>query len=422
MVDNSTQKAFVISESIIENQINVDLSKPFFNYKTELNYYDSCGVFSRELTLSDTSRQFLDLSGNTEYSWRVGANNLWCDELNLDPSYTTLGENAKTDFYIDLIPPKGSINILQDQISPEFMNIYVTFDEPIDEWKSELFITHDSETTSHNFPVNNSDNIYGITELFPGLGTILIDVESWDAVGNGILSSISIAYDEILAEVGKSVFSPSETFMMRFDEYDIARDASILINESDSPDLSNQNPRFQRVSQIYNASSANMEIVEPIDLAIEIPTNLLELQSWKFKIFTLNENNEIVNDITYKTDRGVVLAKSNILTKFALFYDPEAEFIIPKGIELVGNYPNPFNPSTNIFYYVENDFENISIKILDLLGREVKVLYEGQNMPGYYEIKWDGTNTYGEQIGSGIYFIQANLGKSKIYKKVMKLK
>ena len=302
------------------------------------------------------------------------------------------------------------------------MNIYVTFDEPIDEWKSELFITHDSETTSHNLPVNNSDNIYGITELFPGLGNIVIDVESWDAVGNGTLSSISITYDELLAEVGKSVFSPSETFMIRFDEYDIARDASILINESNPLELLNQKPGFQRVSQVYNVSSVNMEIVEPIDLAIEIPINLLELQSWKFKIFTLNENNEIENDITTNTDRGVVLAKSNTLTKFALFYDPEAEFVIPKGIELVGNYPNPFNPSTNIFYYVENDFENISIKILDLLGREVKVLYEGQNMSGYYEIKWDGTNTYGEQIGSGIYFIQANLGKSKIYKKVMKLK
>ena len=49
LVDNSTQKVFVVSESIVENQITVDLTKSFFNYKTELNYYDSCGVFSREL-------------------------------------------------------------------------------------------------------------------------------------------------------------------------------------------------------------------------------------------------------------------------------------------------------------------------------------------------------------------------------------
>ena len=422
LVDNITQKVFVVAESIEENQISVDLSKPFFNYKSELNYYDSCGVFSRELSLSDTSRQFLDLSGSTEYSWRVGANNLWCDELNLDPSYITLGENAKTDFYIDLIPPKGSINILQDQMSPEFMNIYVTFDEPIDEWKSELFITYNSETTSHNFPANNSDNIYGITELFPGLGAIEIDVESWDAVGNGTLSSVSISYNEIIAEAGKSIFSPTETFMMRFDEYDIASDASILIKESNIPDFFDQKPSFQQVSQIYDVSSINMEIIEPLDIAIEIPTNLLDLKFWKFKIFTLNENGELESDITTNADRGVVSAKTNTLSKYALFYNPDAEFEIPQGVELVGNYPNPFNPSTNIFYYIENDFENVSIKILDLLGREVKILYEGQNMSGYYDMIWDGTNINGEQVGSGIYFIQAKLGKSQIYKKVMKLK
>ena len=191
------------------------------------------------------------------------------------------------------------------------MNIYITFDEPIDEWKSELFITHNSETTSHNFPVNNNnDNIYGITELFPGLGTIEIDVESWDAVGNGTLSSVSIAYDEILAEVGKSIFSPSETFMMRFDKHDVASDASILIKESNFPDLSADKTTFQQVSQIYDVSSINMEIRESIDIAIEIPSSLLDLEFWKFKVFTLNQNGEIKNDITTGSDRGVVLAKT----------------------------------------------------------------------------------------------------------------
>ena len=206
------------------------------------------------------------------------------------------------------------------------------------------------------------------------------------------------------------------------DRHDVASDASILIKESNFPDLSANKTSFQQVSQIYDVSSINMEIIEPIDIAIEIPSNLLDLEFWKFKVFTLNENGEIKVDITTGSDRGVVLAKTNTLSKYALFYNPEAEFEIPQGVELVGNYPNPFNPTTNIFYYVENDLENISIKILDLLGREVKVLYEGQKMSGYYEIKWDGTNIHGEQIGSGIYFIQANLGKASVYKKVMKLK
>ena len=62
------------------------------------------------------------------------------------------------------------------------------------------------------------------------------------------------------------------------------------------------------------------------------------------------------------------------------------------------------------------------VKVTDLLGREVKVLYDDYNVAGYYEIKWDGTNMNSEQIGSGIYFIHANVGGRHTYKKVMKLK
>ena len=89
---------------------------------------------------------------------------------------------------------------------------------------------------------------------------------------------------------------------------------------------------------------------------------------------------------------------------------------------MVGNYPNPFNPSTNIFYFVQNDYDAVSIKILDLLGREIKVLYDGFNSTGYYEINWDGTNGSGVEIGSGIYFIDAHIGNKHSYKKIMKLK
>ena len=117
-----------------------------------------------------------------------------------------------------------------------------------------------------------------------------------------------------------------------------------------------------------------------------------------------------------------MFGKLDRLGQIALHYDSEAEFEIPSDINLVGNYPNPFNPSTKIFYFVENDYDAVSITVLDLLGREVKVLYDGFNLMGYHEINWDGTNAGGNQLGSGIYFINAKIGDRQLYKKVMKLK
>ena len=119
---------------------------------------------------------------------------------------------------------------------------------------------------------------------------------------------------------------------------------------------------------------------------------------------------------------GTVVGHLSELGELALYYDSEAEFEIPSDINLVGNYPNPFNPNTNIFYFVEGDYDLVTIKILDLLGREVKLLYHGFNTRGYYKINWDGSNQAGNELGSGIYFIDAHLGNKHSYKKIMKLK
>ncbi|GJQ61005.1 MAG: hypothetical protein SCALA702_00580 [Melioribacteraceae bacterium] len=61
------------------------------------------------------------------------------------------------------------------------------------------------------------------------------------------------------------------------------------------------------------------------------------------------------------------------------------------------NYPNPFNPSTKIRYSLEKA-GNVSVKIYDLKGEEIKTLYDGVHSKGYHEIVFDGS-----EYASGIY-------------------
>ncbi|TRZ50972.1 T9SS C-terminal target domain-containing protein, partial [bacterium] len=62
------------------------------------------------------------------------------------------------------------------------------------------------------------------------------------------------------------------------------------------------------------------------------------------------------------------------------------------------NYPNPFNPVTKIFYEIP-DRGYISIKIFDLLGREIRTLFNGVKNPGKYTIDFNGA-----ELSSGVYF------------------
>lgn len=81
--------------------------------------------------------------------------------------------------------------------------------------------------------------------------------------------------------------------------------------------------------------------------------------------------------------------------------------IIPTKTELSNNYPNPFNPVTNIDYSIATD-GYVSLTVYDLNGAEVRTLV-GQNMvPGNYQVQWDGTNNSGENVASGRYIVKMN--------------
>lgn len=71
---------------------------------------------------------------------------------------------------------------------------------------------------------------------------------------------------------------------------------------------------------------------------------------------------------------------------------------IPREFALRQNYPNPFNPSTEIRYDLPTD-ARVTIRILDLLGQEVRTLVDGVESAGYKTIRWDASG-----VASGTYF------------------
>jgi hypothetical protein len=75
---------------------------------------------------------------------------------------------------------------------------------------------------------------------------------------------------------------------------------------------------------------------------------------------------------------------------------------IPVDYNLFQNYPNPFNPSTTIRYSIVEP-GNVSIKIYDILGREIKTLVNEVKIAGTYSSTWNGDNNFGNKVSSGIY-------------------
>ncbi len=91
--------------------------------------------------------------------------------------------------------------------------------------------------------------------------------------------------------------------------------------------------------------------------------------------------------------------------------------------ELLGNYPNPFNPSTNIAFTVEKNGP-VSLVIYNARGQKVRTLLNNvtYNAGQLHEVRWNGTNGSGQKIASGTYFYRLTSGAQTQIKKMLLLK
>ena len=90
----------------------------------------------------------------------------------------------------------------------------------------------------------------------------------------------------------------------------------------------------------------------------------------------------------------------------------------PQAFTLHRNVPNPFNPGTAIGYELTQPVQ-VSLRIYDLLGREVAVLVGGMMDAGHHEAYWNGRDSNGNPAASGVYLYRLEAGGSAETKRMM---
>ena len=132
-----------------------------------------------------------------------------------------------------------------------------------------------------------------------------------------------------------------------------------------------------------------------------------QIQSWITQAMQANDGSNNFR-------RGIQVLQ-NLLLKLR----PETTALLP-------NYPNPFNPETWIPYHLANA-SDVQITIYDMKGTTVRTLALGHQTAGYYINRsqaayWDGRNSVGERIASGVYFYQLRADSISSLRKMVILK
>lgn len=90
-------------------------------------------------------------------------------------------------------------------------------------------------------------------------------------------------------------------------------------------------------------------------------------------------------------------------------------------VSLDGNYPNPFNPETNISFTLPRAMD-VQLTVYNVLGQQIKVLVNQEMSAGSHVVRWDGTSESGQSVASGIYFYRLTSQATVETRKMLLLK
>jgi hypothetical protein len=97
------------------------------------------------------------------------------------------------------------------------------------------------------------------------------------------------------------------------------------------------------------------------------------------------------------------------------------EGAIPSTYELAQNYPNPFNATTKIAFGVP-EASDVKLEVYSITGQRISTLVDGHFEAGNYSLNWDGTDSKGQAVSSGVYFYRLQAGSETKSLKMTMLK
>ena len=113
-----------------------------------------------------------------------------------------------------------------------------------------------------------------------------------------------------------------------------------------------------------------------------------------------------IYSISQEAYTRVTLSKFHIITDGISNPINSSEFT--SKVSLLNNYPNPFNPETKVKFIIK-DNSNVFLTVYDIIGREIKSLYEGQLYSGEHIFSWNGKDETNRNVPSGVYYCCLNV-------------
>ncbi len=232
------------------------------------------------------------------------------------------------------------------------------------------------------------------------------------------LNQTEISYDIIGLSFYPWWHGSLDDLKYNINDLSLRYDKEIIIAETAYPWTLNWNDNTHNIignsDQLLVDYPASVEgqkryIEELLKITTSQNNNLLGLVYWEPAWISTQSFGSSWENLALFDFKGEVLNSIKVFNNNTVKVNKENRFVF----ELNQNYPNPFNPTTSIEYSVVSS-EYVSLKVYDMLGKEIATLVNEQQRAGRYRVNFDASS-----LASGVYIYRLSAGKFSDSKKMV---
>lgn len=135
-----------------------------------------------------------------------------------------------------------------------------------------------------------------------------------------------------------------------------------------------------------------------------------------------SDNDEMAKDICEMINEAQSVPAGWIdLATVEYVYKQASDMAVPTRYALGQNCPNPFNPTTDISFYLPSD-SYVTLEVYNIMGQRISSLVSDYRQAGNHTVTWNGMNDSGSRVSSGVYFYRIQAGDYRDCKKMMMIK
>ena len=316
-----------------------------------------------------------------------------------------------------------SIGVLQNPYLTSFLDIYLVGSTPL--IPSDVVVTVDGNPLGMN-RINDADEIWkGDYELSGPGGTVVIDACATDVNNTSDCTGTSFSASLIRPLANATLRSPDGRFNVRIDKSNIRSEGYMLVipgsNSVDEDEAGALGAPKQGDVTLPSFTVSPSTLVNNGDVTVEFSYKDLALpDGLELSQLFIEHVGQGALDSHIDVESGVVRATAAGLGKFQLStgLPGTSRLADPRFVMVFQNYPNPFNPVTTIPFEVQTR-QHVRVAVFDVSGRLINTLVDEDVTPGLSRVIWNARSQHGDEVASGVYFVQVKTAYQTVTRKLV---